>query len=270
MSKCSPKFACMELMWGGVADEKFEPWLREIHSLGFAGVGCREKTLQPFIENPAALKQLLNKYKLELAVVYSELHFDFVRYQKLFHFVQAMGCVNLCLHGGRGGTSADRELFARVLDHIGGMAATFGLKAMFHHHTDTFSETMEQTEHVLKLTNPKNFYAFCDVGHATKDFIEVPVRERARTFLERNWDRIAMIEFKDCDASGSLSIEVGQGQADYASVFSFIDEHAYNGWIVFEQNSPNNNKTPLECARGSFDYVKKHFKPAHALAAGSN
>src|SRR5436190_242916 len=131
-----PKLACMELMWGGVAGEKFEPWLREIHSIGFTGVGCRATTLEPFFAEPQKLQALLKQHELELASVYSEVHVDFVRYEKLFKFMQAMNCENLVLHGGRGPSKADREIMAKLLDHIGGMAARFGLKAMFHHHTD--------------------------------------------------------------------------------------------------------------------------------------
>ena len=253
----------MELMWGGVAGEKFEPWLREIQSIGFAGVGCRASTLEPFFAEPQKLHALLKTYGLELASVYSEVHVDFVRYEALFNFMQAMNCENLVLHGGRGPAKADREIMARLLGHIGALAARFGLKAMFHHHTNTFSETMEQTEHVLSLTRPEHFHVFCDVGHATRDFIESPVKDRARIFLERNWKRLQLIEFKDWRPDGELSIEVGQGEADYASIFALLHERKYAGWIVFEQNSPNNGKTPGACAKGSFEFVQKHFVQAH-------
>lgn len=253
--KHTPPLACMELMWGSVAGEKFEPWLREIAAIGFDGIGIREATVQPFYADPKSFTALLGRHGLALGAVYAEVHVDFPRYEALCRFMQAVNCENLVLYGGRGPAKKDREIMAQLMNHIASIAAPFDVVTMHHHHTSTFSETMEQTEHVLSLTNPETFGVFCDVGHATKDFAGHPEGKRAQIFMERNWPRVQMIEFKDWNPQGELSIELGQGRADYPSLFRFLDEKKYGGWIVFEQNSPCGNKTPAQCAKNSFEFV---------------
>jgi len=143
--KHTPPLGCMELMWGTVAGEKFEPWLREIAAIGFDGAGCREATLQPYFADPKSFTELLNRHGLALAAAYAEVHVDFPRYEALCRFMQAVNCDNLVLYGGRGAAKKDREAMAQLLNHIASIAAPFNVIAMHHHHTNTFSETMEQT-----------------------------------------------------------------------------------------------------------------------------
>jgi inosose dehydratase len=130
---------------------------------------------------------------------------------------------------------------------------------MHHHHTNTLAETMEESELLLAEVPSKNFFCFCDTGHATKDFIRQPIKERALGFLERNWPRVRYIECKDWTAATEFSTDLGRGDANFAAIFPLLHERNYSGWITVEQNSPSAGSTPAECARRAFEFLSKHL-----------
>lgn len=253
------KLACMELIWGGVEAEKFEPWLHEVAAIGYAGIGCREVFLRRFFDRPDEFQALLTKHKLELASVYTPVHIDFVQYEQLLRFMKTMGCANLVLCGGRAVSKEDREPIVKLFSRIADFAREYGVIVMHHHHTHTLAETREESEQLLTDVPSKNFFCFCDTGHATKDFIKQPVKERALGFLERNWERVRYIECKDWTAATEFSTDLGHGDADFAAIFPLLHERHYRGWITVEQNSPSAGSTPAECARRAFELLSKHL-----------
>lgn len=144
-----------------------------------------------------------------------------------------------------------------LLDQMGEIALSCDILACYHNHTNHTGETLEETERLLSLTDATKFFGFLDVGHATKDFVGHPVKSRAPLFLERNWDRIRFLEFKDWSPQHGLRTEVGAGEADWESVFRIVKERGYSGWITVEQNGPMGEKTPLESARASRDFIRE-------------
>ena len=100
----------------------------------------------------------------------------------------------------------------------------------------------------------------CDLGYASRDFIEFSMAQRAIHFLQTYWDRIDFIEFKDFNDETELNTPIGEGLCDWQAVFAFLQEKQYSGWITVEQNGHeglSKGRSPLECATISRDFIRR-------------
>lgn len=251
------KLACMSLMWGGnLPGEKMAGWIEDVITAGYEGVATFENDLLRFTEQTDFVKRI-EDYGLGLASVDLRIDDNFDRVNRVCEVMQRLGAKHLVTLGGVAKKGANTDEIARLLNQIGEIALTYGVHACYHNHTNDTGETLEETEELLRKTDPELFFGFLDVGHATKDFVGHPTEQRAAIFLERNWDRIDFIEFKDWSEETDLKTEVGAGRCDYESIFRIIKEKGYAGWITVEQNGPMDGKTPFECAKASRDFIIK-------------
>jgi len=256
------KLACMSVMWGD--DTKalqelkvFKNWLADVREAGYEGCATFDWNLSRFYSDPSKLKNILKNYELSLASVDCFITVDFEEIRQLCSLMKELDCENLVLLGGTGKRKIDFRGLADILNAIGEISLGFGVHTMYHHHTGFTGESLNDAEKLLKMTDPVKVFAMCDVGHATKDFIEIPYSKRATTYMERNWERIRFIEFKDWQLETDLGTEVGQGMADYNAVARIIREKNYHGWIVVEQNASTPGKTPLESAKASREFIER-------------
>lgn len=251
------RIACMSLMWGGETTEAMlEKWLGEVSQAGYEGVATFDRHLIAFCRD-LSFTQRLSDLGLELASVDWEISRDFDSLRELCQLMQSMNCHHLVCLSGLATKQADFREVADVLDQTGQIALEYGIRACYHNHTDDRGETLEETEKLIGMTDPEKFFGFLDIGHATKDFVGHPVAKRAAIFLERNWDHIDFLEFKDWSEQYDLCTEVGAGLCDYDSVFGILKKKNYSGWITVEQNGPMGEKTPLQCAKASREFVRK-------------
>ena len=251
------KLACMSLMWGGnLPGEKMAGWIEDVTTAGYEGVATFENDLLRFTEQTDFVKRI-EDYGLGLASVDLRIDDNFDRVNRVCEVMQRLGAKHLVTLGGVARKGANTDEIARLLNQIGEIALTYGVHACYHNHTNDTGETLEETEELLRKTDPELFFGFLDVGHATKDFVGHPTEQRAAILLERNWDRIDFIEFKDWSEETDLKTEVGAGRCDYESIFRIIKEKGYAGWITVEQNGPMDGKTPFECAKASRDFIIK-------------
>jgi len=250
----------MSLMWGwcNLPTERLEPWLQEVRQAGYDGVACFEGELLRFAKE-APLGALLERHGLGLASVDFAVDRNFDRLRLVCETMKSLGARHLVTIGGLANKGADMREIADVLNRIGEIALEYDVLACFHNHTGHTGETLEETERLLSLTDPKKFFGFLDVGHATKDFAGHPRADRAALFLERNWDRIRFLEFKDWSVESDLATEVGAGETDYAKVFDVVKRRGYKGWITVEQNGPTKGKTCLDTARASREFIRAHL-----------
>ena len=250
------KLACMSLMWGGnLPNEKMPAWIDDVSAAGYDGVATFERELLRFVEQTDFVERIAD-CNLSLASVDIFIDRDFDRVNRVCEIMQQLGAKHLVTIGGLAKKGADMNEIAGLLNQIGEIALTYGVRACFHNHTHHTGETLEETETLLHKTDATKFFGFLDVGHATVDFVGHPVEQRAAIFLERNWDRIDFLEFKDWHEDSDLRTEVGAGRCDYESVFRILKEKRYSGWITVEQNGPMADKTPLECAKASRDFIR--------------
>lgn len=251
------KLACMSLMWGPMdSAEKMTEWVDDVVAAGYEGVATFDRFLIQLTSETDFVDQIKDR-GLSLASVDFKIQRDFDMLKRVCEIMQTLGARHLVTIGGLATRGADMDEIAELLDQIGEIALTYDVRACYHNHTDHVGETLEETEALISRTDPSKFFGFLDVGHATKDFVGHPVEKRAAIFLERNWDSIDFIEFKDWSEEHNLNTEVGAGNCDYNSVFHILKEKDYSGWITIEQNGPTGTKRALECAQISREFIQQ-------------
>ena len=146
-----------------------------------------------------------------------------------------------------------------------------GLQSAFHAHCAGFVETPDETARLLDLTDPSLVGLVLDTGHYTYGSGSNDPSV-ARAGLERFGGRVWHVHFKDCQptvadrarAEGwdydraigeGVFCELGQGCVDFPSVVTWLREHAYQGWIVVEQDVLPGMGSPRESARRSREYL---------------
>ncbi|WP_111467182.1 sugar phosphate isomerase/epimerase family protein [Microbacterium suaedae] len=141
---------------------------------------------------------------------------------------------------------AAARLFANV-DRAAGIVRAAGFEPTFHHHAGTFVESPEEVDAFLAQT---------DVG-LTLDTGHLLLAGGDPVDAVRRWGlRINHLHLKDVDVgalrrilaagggmadvwSGGAFVAFGRGDVDLAGVMSIVDEGAYDGWIVIEQDVLN-------------------------------
>src|ERR1035441_5604413 len=97
------KVAVMALNWDNPSGPDFLPWLGEVKEAGYVGVvGFADLLCGPYLDRPGEFTQILGDHGLELAAVDLRMHTDYAAYERLFSFMQAMGCdLFVCIDGDR-------------------------------------------------------------------------------------------------------------------------------------------------------------------------
>ncbi|TDF89189.1 sugar phosphate isomerase/epimerase family protein [Paenibacillus piri] len=256
----SIQIAAMSLIWNNPQGDEFPLWLEEVKEAGYDGVtGFAAHSFKPFIEQPAELKRMLDNSGLLLASidVHEQPSLDY--YKKVCEMLALNGCKNLVYIDPKGGPKEYRKL-GEWLNRIGEMSLSYGIRTLYHNHTRGIGETFTDLERVHAEVDSSKVFKMLDLGHATKDFVDLPVRERAVHFLTKHWEQIRFMEFKDWNEETDLNTPLGEGYCDYDSVFRLIREKGYQGWILVEQNGNegwSRGRSPLECSKISMEYVKK-------------
>lgn len=257
----SVRLATMALGWGDPHGEQFDPWLGEVKAAGYEGVsGFAEFGWKEYIDQPDLFRKHLDENGLGLASVDAALAADFDFYRRVCEFICNAGGRHLVLFGGAGSAPGDAAAIGGLLNRIGEIALSYGISAAYHNHTGTAGETLADMDRLLAQTDPAKFAVMLDVGHATMDFSELPVERRAIVFLQKYWERLDLIEFKDWSPSTLLDTPVGDGESDWTAIFGFLEAKDYRGWIVVEQNfgeSENRIGSPFDCALRSREFIER-------------
>jgi inosose dehydratase len=141
------------------------------------------------------------------------------------------------------------------------------VKTVFHHHGAGFIETPYEVERFLESTNPLLIGLCFDTGHYAFGGGD-PVEG-----FRKHRDRIWHVHFKDFDARVAeqskrnewdyfeairqgIFCELGQGSIDFAALTVELEQSAYQGWIVVEQDVLPGMGTPLESAERNRDYLR--------------
>ncbi len=142
-----------------------------------------------------------------------------------------------------------------------------GIRTVFHHHCGGYVETPNEVNTLLKNTDPNLLGLVLDMGHykfAGGDPVEA---------LNKYWDRIWHIHFKDCDENIAIKsrennwdyfksvnegvfCELGKGSVDFKTIKDELIKRNYNGWIVVEQDVLPGMGNPKECALRNREYIK--------------
>lgn len=144
----------------------------------------------------------------------------------------------------------------------------FGMRTVFHHHCGGYVETPGEVARLMELTDPSLLGLCLDTGHYRFGGGD-PLKA-----LELYYERIWHVHFKDHDpkiaqkavlenydyfksVEAGVFCELGKGDVDFTNVVKILQEKAYEGWIVVEQDVLPGMGSPLECARHNRDFIKK-------------
>lgn len=247
----------MSLMWGyGLPDEDMPGWVDDVAAAGYQGVATFSKVLLRLVAGTDFRSRLADS-GLALASVDTRVTDDLDEVRRVCEVMAGMDAPHLVAIGGLAQRGADLGRVAGLLERMGEVSGEFGVRTGYHNHTNHAAETLEEVEQLLGATDPEKVGGFLDTGHATKDFSGFPVEKRAALFLERNWNRIDFLEFKDWSPETDLNTEVGAGRCDYSAVFRILKERDYSEWITVEQNGPTGEKTPRQCAAASREFIRR-------------
>ena len=260
--KLDIKWASMSLHWNNPTGDDFEPWLEKVKSLGYDGVTCfSDMGLEYFLSKPAALSQMLKNTGMSLAAVDFQLNTASTLLNPVMDLMNAAGCEQLvCIvHGVKDKTSDSYAAYADSLNGVAEYTLARGICTHLHNNSDSIGRNLTDWRHLMPLIDWNYVFFMADTGHATKDFDELPYRERAAAFLDANWDKLHLLEFKDYNEITDLDTPLGEGLCDFGAIFSMMKNRGYTGWITLEQNQNNDlslGRSPEECARISREFVR--------------
>lgn len=142
-------------------------------------------------------------------------------------------------------TDDEWNQFTKGLDVLGEIAASYGLKLVYHHHLGTVVQTLEEVNRLMDNTNPNVVHLLYDTGHiyaSDKEYMPL---------LEKHINRIKHVHFKDIRddvmktseengnsfrsafLAGMFTVP-GDGCIDFKKVYDKLLEHNYHSWIVIE------------------------------------
>ncbi len=148
---------------------------------------------------------------------------------------------------------------------------TTGLRTVFHHHGAGYVETPDEIGTFLARTDPSLIGLVFDTGHLT---FAAPRCDRTAALeaLDRFANRIWYHHFKDChpevaarsraegwdyftSVKNGVFCELGKGCVDFPAVVAWLKKHAYDGWVLVEQDVLPGMGRPKESAQRNRDYL---------------
>lgn len=261
-SNARPKVGITSLLWGNPAGDLLAPWLEEVKAIGYGGVsGFSDWGWQQYVADPRSLKTQLDAAGLGLASMIAPLDLNFDRYRRLFDLLNECACENVIILGGFGREEAEFKLVIDMMSYLSAIAMERGVRITYHNHTDNTGETFAQFCRITDgISGPRS--VMVDVGHATKDFVDIELSKRTTVVLDRYENDISLIELKDFAPETGLNTVLGQGQANLPAVAEKVKAMGYSGWLVVEQNGDarmREDGSARRCAQASRTVVRDLF-----------
>ena len=257
--KLDIKWASMSLHWNNPTGIDFEPFLEQAKKAGYDGVTCFAFWgLECFLDDPKVLAQHLRNTGMELAAIDLPLDTKPEDYERVMDLMEETKCRQMvCIIRVK---EKIYPPYADMINHIGEITRPRGIYAHLHNNTASIGENWNDWEHLIPLIDFDKVSLMLDVGHATKDFCELPYPDRAFDYLNKHWDKIHYMELKDYNKTTDLDTPLGEGYADFDRIFALMKDKGYTGWITIEQNQNNGlslGRSPFECAQISREFVRK-------------
>ena len=175
------------------------------------------------------------------------------------------------LTGGHKHVMNDEEWdrFTKGLNRLGKIAKDHGFKLCFHHHMGTVVQTSEETDRMMKNTDPELVFLCYDTGHFTFS------GEDPLTMLKKYADRVGHVHLKDMRLdvvkearennwsflqavrNGAFTVP-GDGGVDFDPIFALLSESGYTGWLLVEAEQDPAKAEPLEYAIKGRKYIREH------------
>lgn len=167
-----------------------------------------------------------------------------------------------------GHASLDRSGYAAIAEAANDLALTarsIGFSTHYHNHVGTWIEAPFEVEALAKQLDGSAVDFCFDTGHFAY------AGGNARHFIEQNLPAIGHLHLKDVDDSAlskarseSKSFRdalhdlvfapLGRGSADIADIVSLLNQQAFPGWIVIEQDTCAGD--PTATARDNLEFAR--------------
>jgi len=162
------------------------------------------------------------------------------------------------------------EKLARGLEVLGDIAHKHGQELVYHHHLGTVVMTAAETKRLMDMTDPTKVSLLFDTGHAYVGDGSV------MQILTDNIDRIKHVHFKDVRPrklaeskaaersfldsflAGMFTVP-GDGTIDFPTVYRFLIDHGYQGWILVEAEQDPEIAKPLLYGKMARDYIESEL-----------
>ena len=160
------------------------------------------------------------------------------------------------------------NMLAEGLDKLGKIALEQGFKLCFHHHMGTVVQTADETDRLMKMTDPKYVFLCYDIGHFTF------AGEDPLLILRKYPERVGHVHLKDMRLpvvdrvkkehlsfleaifQGAFTVP-GDGDVDFEPVYKALDEAGYEGWLLVEAEQDPALADPLEYAIKARDHIRQ-------------
>ena len=160
----------------------------------------------------------------------------------------------------------ERKLLADGLNKLGKIAKDKGMTLTFHHHMGTVVQTEEEIDKFMELTDPELVFLLFDSGHLSfsginpenvlKKYVNrvkhVHLKDIRKEMVEKS--RAERWSFLKGVREGVFTVP-GDGDVDFAPIFSILEEAGYEGWVVVEAEQDPAKANPLEYAIKARKYI---------------
>jgi inosose dehydratase len=168
---------------------------------------------------------------------------------------------------GQGLQDSEWKVFAEGAETVArAVKKETGLRTVFHHHCAGYVEHPTEIDRLMQLTDPALLGLCFDTGHYRFGGGD-PIAA-----LQAYKDRIWHVHFKDChpelaarsraegwdyftSVRNGIFCELGRGEVDFPRIKTELEDRAYEGWIVVEQDVLPGMGKPKESARRNREYL---------------
>jgi len=257
-------------MGGAIFGELNPDHVALLAATGFPGIEPYRGSTLRFVEEPAELKDLLDRYRLTMVTCSNggqgqstefvdpsqrqqtiDDHVAFAR-----DFLSVFGCRHFKINMGRrpvGGTADDDiRAIAMTIDEIGKRTADLGIRIAPHPHIWGPIERPEEVHRLMALTDPRYVDLIVDTAQINLgggDPLEL---------IATYYDRLAALHWKDSKAEYRgytgptptieqhrheiLYKDLGAGGVDLPGIWKLLQERGYQGWITLDLDPPRPNE----------------------------
>jgi sugar phosphate isomerase/epimerase len=263
-------------------------------ALGFPGIEPYRNHIMPYVEQPRALKDLLDRHNVTLVTCSNggagqsmdfidpaarqqtiEDHVAFTR-----DFLTHFGCkhfkINLGSRPPQGTTEDDLRAIAGTLNELGRRTAEYGVMLAPHPHIWGPVERPEEVRRILEWTDPRYVALTLDTAQILLGGGD-PL-----ALLTEHYDRIVALHWKDAKASYRgytgptptremheeeiLYKDLGAGGVDLPALWDVMRERGYTYWVTLDLDPPRPNEgegSPEDKLRINKRYLEEVLHVAH-------
>ena len=241
--------------------EGFLNVLGQIRSIGYSGFETGFLNLSKQFQSPEQARSAIAKTGLTLFGIHIFLQPEKLDpitklppaslYEGVAHGGAALGAQRLIFSGAPATTTDDLSHKIAALNTAGAFAKKAGLGFAYHNHWWEFQSKLGEIEALYTETDSDVVSFLLDAGHAYRGGADVP------EFLRKHYRRIAGLHLRDYH--DGKQVPLGEGSFPLADVAQTLEQLAWKGWVLNEEEREDGSKLGRSVMEPSFAAMKKVF-----------